>query len=274
MGCLRLLLLDIGDVPRAGLCDWNWPLRDVAIDAGDMRFRNCWTGGGVEGVDGHRGGGKGGTSLKLDGEGENWALPDPNCCECGLFDRELPAPESSAGLFLGRCNDDCGISLSILVLRINLDAAEFWGIPCPASYDFRSFFIFSSAAALYAGFREAEGMLPLFWFISSTIFAYQRRTIIYMNLGSRCRSRELQAIHSNCDKLVQIFNVGINNTHIWRIGTSLCRKVAFVNSSILFFAFHQLCKHLLYSLLHSVFKALFMWNQSAVLLNLILFILH
>lgn len=41
IGCLRLLLLDIGDVPRAGLWDWNWPLRDVAIDAGDIRLNNC-----------------------------------------------------------------------------------------------------------------------------------------------------------------------------------------------------------------------------------------
>lgn len=41
----------------------------MAIDAGDIRLRNC-RGGGVEGVDEHRGGGKGGTSLKLDGQGE------------------------------------------------------------------------------------------------------------------------------------------------------------------------------------------------------------
>lgn len=124
IGCLRLLLLDIGDVPRAGLWDWNWLLRDVAIDAGDIRLRNGNWGGGVEGVDEHRGGGRGGTSLKFDGqgEGENCTRPDPSCCECGLLDRELPAPESNAGLFRGRCSDDCGISLSILVLRIKLDA--------------------------------------------------------------------------------------------------------------------------------------------------------
>lgn len=97
----------------------------MAIGACGIRLRNC-RGGGVDGVDEHRGGGKGGASLKFDGqgEGENCTRLVPSCCECGLFDRELPAPESSAGLFLGRCSDDGGISLSMLVLRINFDVAE------------------------------------------------------------------------------------------------------------------------------------------------------
>lgn len=53
------------------------------------------------------------------GEEENCTLDDTNCCEWGLFERELPAPESRAGLFLGKCNEGCGISRSILVLRIS-----------------------------------------------------------------------------------------------------------------------------------------------------------
>lgn len=86
-------------------------------------MNNCWTGGGVGGVDEHLGGGIGGASLKFDGHGDGeycpvLALLLTSCwCECGLSDLELPAPESSAGLPRIWC--DCN-SRSILGFLITL----------------------------------------------------------------------------------------------------------------------------------------------------------
>lgn len=83
-------------------------------------------GGGGGGVEEQRGNGNGGgTSLRDEGqgEGEYWPvdarpLGAYGVCECGESERELPAPESRAGLPRWYCRE--GISRSMLGLRMSL----------------------------------------------------------------------------------------------------------------------------------------------------------
>lgn len=69
----RWFEFDTGEVPRAGLCDGRVTGRVGGV-AGDIRLNNCCsvagTGGGVDGVDEHRGRGSGGASLSADGQGD------------------------------------------------------------------------------------------------------------------------------------------------------------------------------------------------------------
>lgn len=83
-------------------------------------------GGGGGGVEEHRGSGNGGgTSLSEEGQGEGEYWPAEarplgvyGACECGESERELPAPESRAGLPRWYCRE--GISRSMLGLRMSL----------------------------------------------------------------------------------------------------------------------------------------------------------
>lgn len=96
-------------------------------------FEGGGSGGG--GVEEQRGSGSGGgTSLSEDGhgDGEYWPaearpLGVYGTCECGLSDRELPAPESRAGLPRWYWWEE-GISRSMLGLRMSLGPrAGGWG---------------------------------------------------------------------------------------------------------------------------------------------------